>query len=83
MRLRTVEGVVHPSAGLLDANATPLSLGLCKANKKRREGEVDEEDETTKANNQHSGACTMRPTRLDILNLLQVVSKMPTKIKTK
>ena len=36
VRLGTVEGVVHPAAGLLDANATPLSLGLCKANKERR-----------------------------------------------
>lgn len=30
VRLGTVEGVVHPAAGLLDADATPLSLGLQK-----------------------------------------------------
>lgn len=36
MRLGTVEGVMGPPAGLLDANATPLSLGLRKANKERR-----------------------------------------------
>ena len=28
VRLGTVEGVVHPASGLLDADATPLSLGL-------------------------------------------------------
>lgn len=39
MRLGAVEGVVHPAAGLLDANATPLSLGLCKANKGEKEEE--------------------------------------------
>lgn len=37
--LGTVEGVMHPAAGLLDANATPLSLGLCTANKERRRSE--------------------------------------------
>lgn len=28
VRLGAVEGVVHPASGLLDADATPLSLGL-------------------------------------------------------